>query len=57
MRELASLPAESRELALKRFELVRPYLDGLHSLRSVAKEAGIPYRTAVRWVAGYRRMV
>ena len=55
MQELASLPAESRELALKRFELLRPYLDGLQSLRSVVKEAGIPYRTAIRWVAGYRK--
>lgn len=42
MKELASLPAESRELALKRFELLRPYLDGLLSLRSVAKDQGIP---------------
>ena len=50
MQELASLPPESRELALKRFETLRPYLEGLHSLRSVVKEAGIPYRTAVRWL-------
>jgi transposase InsO family protein len=55
MEELASLPAESRELALKRFELLRPYLDGLLSLRSVVKDQGIPYRTAARWVAGYRK--
>lgn len=55
MVELASLPAESRELALKRYELLRPYLDGLLSLRSVAKDQGIPYRTAARWVAGYRK--
>ena len=55
MEELASLPAESRELALKRFELLRPYLDGLLSLRSVATDQGVPYRTAARWVAGYRK--
>ena len=55
MEELASLPTESRELALRCFELLRPYLDGLLSLRSVAKDQGIPYRTAARWVAGYRK--
>ena len=42
MKELASLAAESRDLALLRFELLRPYLDGLLSLRSVVKEHGIP---------------
>ena len=48
MEELASLLAESRELALKHFELLRPYLDGLLSLRSVATDQGIAYRTAAR---------
>ena len=52
----AGIPsAESRELALKRFGMLRPYLDGLHPLRSVGQESGIPYRTAVRWVAAYRK--
>lgn len=55
MEELASLLAESREFALRRFELLKPYLDDLRSLRSVVKEAGIPYRTAARWVADYRK--
>ena len=52
---VASLSAGVRELALRRFELLRPYLDGLLSLRSVVKDPGIPYRTAARWVAGYRK--
>lgn len=55
MEELASLPVESPEPALKRFELLRPHLDGVQALRSVVKEAGIPYRTAARWIAGYQR--
>ena len=44
--------ARSRAAA---FELLRPYLDGLLSLRSVVKDRGVPYRTAARWVAGYRK--
>ena len=55
MQTLSAVPPDSRELALCRFNLLRPYLEGGRPLRSVAQEAGIPYRTALRWVARYRK--
>ena len=55
MKELSAVPQKSREIALARFQLLRPYLEGERALRSVALEAGVPYRTALRWVVGYRR--
>lgn len=53
--ELSAIPQASRDIALQRFELLRPHLEGLRPLRTVASEASIPYRTAVRWVSGYRK--
>jgi len=53
--ELVTLPAEARELALGRFRLLAPHLEGERTLRSVADEAGLPFRTAQRWVERYRR--
>jgi putative transposase len=53
--DLSSIPQEWRELALQRFHLLRPYLEGVRPLRSVASEAAIPYRTALRWVVAYRK--
>ena len=35
--------------------MLRPHLEGERSLRAVASEASIPYRTAVRWASGYRK--
>ena len=55
MRELAEVSPESRELALARFRLLEPHLEGSRSLRLVAEEAGVPLRTAQRWVTQYRR--
>jgi len=46
---------EARELALGRFRLLAPHLEGERTLRSVADEAGLPFRTAQRWVERYRR--
>ena len=54
MEELSAIPQASREIALQRFELLRPYLEGARPLRNVASEGPIPYRTALRWVVGYR---
>ncbi|MBZ5624161.1 MAG: helix-turn-helix domain-containing protein [Acidobacteriia bacterium] len=54
MDELAGLPEDVRKLALDRFRLVQPHLEQNQSLQSVAQAAGIPYRTAQRWVAQYR---
>jgi putative transposase len=54
MDQLAGLPEEARRLALDRFRQIQPHLEENRSLQSVAREAGIPYRTAQRWVAQYR---
>lgn len=54
MQDLTELPAVSRELALSRFRLLQPHLEQRRSLSSVAAEAGIPVRTARRWLAQYR---
>jgi hypothetical protein len=35
--------------------MLRPHIEGARSLRGVASEASIPYRTAVRWARGYRK--
>lgn len=53
--ELAKLPLEAREVALARFRLLAPHLEEERTLRSVADEAGLPFRTAQRWVERYRR--
>src|SRR3954447_23926174 len=55
MEELTGLSEETRKLALDRFRLLRPHLEKSESLRSVALAAGIPYRTAHRWVSQYRQ--
>ena len=48
MDELAGLPEEARRLAMERFRLLQPHLERNEPLTSVAKAAGIPYRTAHR---------
>ena len=54
MNQLAELPEDARKLALDRFRLIRPHLEKNQSLRSIARPAGLPYRTAHRWVKQYR---
>ena len=53
MDQLAVLTEEARKLALDRFRLLRPHLEDDRPLKSVANAAGIPFRTAQRWVALY----
>ena len=55
MEQLTGLPEDGRKLALERFRQIQPHLEEQQSLQSVARAAGIPYRTAQRWVARYRR--
>jgi len=55
MGELGQLSEEGRGRALDRFRLFQPYLEQNQPLQSVARAAGIPYRTAQRWVAQYRQ--
>lgn len=47
-------PAQS-DIALTRYRLLRPALEEEVPLARLAREAGIPLRTAQRWVATYRR--
>jgi putative transposase len=55
MRELAGLSAEARELALVRFRLLQPHLEGGRELRTIAAETEVSFRTLQqRWVAQYR---
>jgi len=55
MDELAGLPEEARRLAMERFRLLQPHLEWDEPLTSVARAAGISYRTAHRLVSEYRR--
>lgn len=54
MNKLTSLSEEARDAALARFRLLQPHLEQGRYLRSVARDADIPYRTAQRWTARYR---
>ena len=51
---LTGLPEDVRKLALDRFRIIQPHLEQNRPLQSVARAAGIPHRTAQRWVAQYR---
>src|SRR4051812_33305485 len=55
MSELISLPETHRRSALERFRLLQPHLEEGKALSLVAQQAGIPYRTAQRWVSLYQR--
>lgn len=55
MDQIAALPEETRKLALDRFRLLQPHLEDDRPLTLVAAAAGIPLRTAQRWVFLYRQ--
>jgi putative transposase len=55
VQELAALSPDARELALSRFRLLAPHLEGGRELRSVATGSGVSFRTLQRWVAQYRK--
>jgi putative transposase len=55
MDQLAGLKEEIRKLALERFRLLQPHLEDGRALKLVAAEAEIPFRTAQRWAALYRK--
>lgn len=56
MSALSRLPEADRQKAVERLCLLQPYLNGERPLTLVAREAGIPYRTAQRWVSLYHRL-
>jgi hypothetical protein len=46
----SSFPADERQKALYRFQIIQPFLsDGIH-LSDIAPGAGVSLRTARRWV-------
>ena len=55
MDQLAGFTEEGRKLALDRFRLLQPHLEDKRPLKTVATAAGIPFRTAQRWVSQYRQ--
>jgi putative transposase len=54
VQDLLELTEEDREIAMQRFRWLQPHLEENRSLRLVAAEAGLAFRTAQRWVALYR---
>ncbi len=51
---LVGLSEAQRALALERYALLQPHLDDGVPLACVARAAGVPLRTAQRWLARYR---
>ena len=55
MDQLAGLTEEARKLALDRFRLLQPHLEDECPSKAVAAAAGLPFRTAQRWVSRYQQ--
>src|SRR4051794_21405001 len=55
MDQLAGLTEDVRKVALDRFRLLQPHLEYDRPLKAVAASAGIPFRTAQRWVSLYQQ--
>ncbi len=53
---LSELPESSRAIAWERYQILRPHLEDTVPLSRVVKDAGIPLRTAQRWVANYKKL-
>jgi putative transposase len=54
--ELTALSETQREQALRRFQLLQPFLENNVPLSAIARQHGIPLRTMRRWVARYRQV-
>ena len=52
---LSELPESSRAIAWERYQILRPHLEDSVPLRRAIADAGIPLRTAQRWVANYKK--
>jgi putative transposase len=55
VQRLASLSEEQRCKAMERFAVLRPHLENGVPLLRAARDAGIPFRTAQRWLARHRQ--
>ncbi len=53
--DLPALSPAQAEVALAGYQVLRPALEQAVPLTRLAREAGVPLRTAQRWVAAYRR--
>src|SRR6266545_4802517 len=53
--EPRELSGPERERALERYAVLRPHLEGGVPLTRAVAAAGVPPRTAQRWLASYRR--
>jgi putative transposase len=51
---LIALTDAERSLALERFQVIRPFFEEGTPVSQIAKDRGIPLRTAQRWVMDYR---
>lgn len=51
----AALTEEQRQLAMERFNILRPHIEEDTSLTHAARQAGISIRTAERWAARYQQ--
>jgi len=51
---LATLSDEARALAQSRWQVLRPHLEDGAPLTRAARHAGVPLRTAQRWLKSYR---
>lgn len=52
---LTALTEEQRQLAMQHFAILRPHLEEGIPLTRAARHAGIPVRTAERWLVRYRQ--
>jgi len=48
---LSELPESSRAIAWERYQILRPHLEDGVPLRRAIADAGIPLRTAQRWLS------
>jgi putative transposase len=55
MQALSDVSEAVRELAMSRFRIIQPHLEERRSLKLVAADADLPFRTAQRWVSQYRQ--
>ena len=53
---VVSLSESQREIALRRYQMLQPFLTGESTLPKVVQSHGLALRTARRWVSRYRAM-
>lgn len=51
---LSSIPAEERSEALRKFEIIKPFLEDSIPLAQISRSTNIARRTLWRWVTSYK---